>query len=116
MANLQDQRFKNLVTGNWEMIDHGGNHFVNSKCVNPKDVPQSVLNLKYTEVRDEDGNVVSYKATNKREATVIGTTYPRIKDVEFFKVLGHIPLEQRGTDKYGQPKMYVKRGFEHLIN
>lgn len=118
MSNLQDKRFRNTVTGNTGLIDHGGNHFVNGKCVNPVGVIRSEQPLKYKEVRDEDGNVVGYRATNREsvQLELLSTTYPRAKDVEFFKVLGHIPLEARGDGKNEHVKMFVKRGFEHLLN
>lgn len=111
--NITTERFK--VGDDWHMIDHGGNHFVNGRCVNPKELPQSQLDLVYTTKTDEKGAVIGY-ASNKQQTKKVGSTYPPMEDRVYFKVLGHIPLEQRGTDKHGQPKMYVKRGYEHLIN
>lgn len=115
IPNINTERFR--VGNDWHMIDHAGNHFVNGRCVNPLSDAQSELDLVYTTQKDEDGNIVGYKSNMQAGlGEAIGSTYPPVEGRIYFKVLGHIPLEQRGTDKHGQPKMYVKRGFEHLVN
>lgn len=113
-TEISTERFK-TNNGNWHMIDHGGNHFINGRCVNPLDKPHSESDLVYTTKKDDEGNVIGY-TSNAREVNYIGSTYPMVEDIIKTPVItGHVPLEQRGTDKYGKPKMYVKRGYEHLI-
>lgn len=113
-TEISTERFK-TTNGDWHMIDHGGNHFINGRCVNPKDVPHSELDLVYTTKKADNGNIIGY-SSNANEVNQIGSTYPMVKDIISTPIItGHIPLEQRGADKYGKPKMYVKRGYEHLV-
>lgn len=80
----------------YHMVDTSGNHFVNSKCVNPLDVPQSVMNLRYEEVRDEFGKVVSYRSIGERpNVEQIGSTIPIYKYRRpSLVVTGHIKLRK----------------------
>lgn len=107
--NTNIEKFR--VGNDNHLIDMAGNHFVNGRCVNPLGESQSELDLVYSTVKDEEGNVVGY--TSNIQAGLgdpIGSTYPPKSQRVYFKVLGHIPLEEING------KMYVKRGFEHLIN
>lgn len=90
------ERFK--ANGKYHLIDDAGNHFVNGRCVNPK--------LKQGELSGQLGE-------NFKGREVIGSTYPKKEDRQYFKVLGHIPLEEIPK---GSGKLFVKRGFEHLIS
>jgi len=92
------QRFK--VGNDWHMIDRAGNHFINGRCVNPTELPSSIKSM-YKCTDGESGEIVTDN---------IGDTYPPEESRQYFKVLGHIPLEKING------KMYVKRGYEHLIN
>lgn len=87
MSNSKFEKFK--VGNDNHTIDVTGNHFINGRCVNPRDLPTSikaVYNTDGVEVKTDE----------------IGSTHPPMEVREYFKVVGHIDLvEVKG-------KMYAK--------
>jgi hypothetical protein len=82
-------RFK-TVNGDNHMIDNGGNHFINNKCVNPLELESSVKSYQ----KCTKGLKVKY-------TDEIGSTVPTDETwVPFIEITGHVELVEVNGKMY----------------